>query len=139
MTAENNRDSGFSLVELMVVMAIIGILASIAYPSYLDYLARARRADAKAVLMETAQFMERYYTQNGTYVGAALPYAEAPKDGTTKYYDIAAAGVTATAFTLEAVPKGSMAADSCGTLTINQAGQKGNSGGTKGAAQCWNS
>ena len=90
------KQNGFSLIELLIVIAIIGILAGIAYPNYQEYVARARRADAKTVLLENAQFLERFYTQNGTYVGAALPVTEAPKDGTTKYYDVGFVEQTAT-------------------------------------------
>lgn len=137
-----SRQAGFSLIELMVVVAIIGILASIALPSYQESVRKTRRGDAKAVLMENAQFLERSFTQNNSYLNGganpSLPAIESPKDGAAKYYDISLSGTnTASTYILQAVPKGAMAGDACGTMTLNQAGVKGVSGGSKSVEQCW--
>lgn len=131
-----SRPRGFSLIELMVVIVLIGILAGIAYPSYQEYVRTARRAAATADLMENAQFLERFYTENYTYSGAALPITESPRDGTRKFYDISfAAGMpTAATYTIRAVPKNAMSSDACGTLTLTHTGVKG-AGGSVGL--CW--
>lgn len=60
-------NTGFTLIELMIVVTVIGILAGIAYPSYLDYILKGRRAEGRAALMELLQQQERYMTQNNTY------------------------------------------------------------------------
>ena len=55
---------GVTLMELMVVVVIVGILAAIAYPSYRDFAERAKRNEAKAILLEIAVNQERFYLQN---------------------------------------------------------------------------
>lgn len=142
---------GFTLIELMVTVAIIAILAAVAYPSYKDSVDRSRRSDAKAVLLENAQWLERQYTISNAYnkLGDSggttinndqLPVKEAPKNG-NKTYDIKfkTDEPTATSFVLEAQPKGSMSDDKCGTLTLSQTGERDIKNQATGVTkeQCW--
>lgn len=129
-------NTGFTLIELMIVVAIVGILAAIAYPSYQNSTQKSWRANAASCLVELAQSMERRYTANSSYVGTTLPTSGCnTAQMATRYVISFAATATATTFSLQAVPTTIQAGDTCGTLTINQMGQKAASGGT--ASACW--
>lgn len=142
MTIKNHN--GFTLIELMITVAIVGILASIALPSYTRYINQANRSDAKTVLFENAQFLERNYTENNKYhldsagQPIVLPANTSPKTGTA-LYDISVTNFTATTYTLTATPVtgGRMDGDECGALSINQLGQKTVSGASLDADTCW--
>lgn len=63
-------ESGFTLVELLVVMLILGILAAIAIPSFFNQRDKARDADAKTLVRTAQTATETYATDNGgSYAG----------------------------------------------------------------------
>ena len=65
-------ESGFTLVELLVVMLILGLLAAIAIPSFFNQRDKAKDADAKSDVRTAQTAMETYATDNGgSYAGAA--------------------------------------------------------------------
>ena len=119
----SKEQHGFTLIELMVVVAVIGILAAIALPSYNRYVQKTRRSAASACLVESAQFMERFYTTNMTYAGATLPGSECMNE-TGPFYAITLAAQTASTYTVQAAPHGAQAGDSCGTLSLTSTGAK---------------
>ncbi|MDD4880253.1 MAG: type IV pilin protein [Gallionellaceae bacterium] len=128
---------GFTLIELLIVVVIVGILAAIAIPSYLSYVAKAKRTEAKGALQEEAQFLEQYFTTNGAYTGASTRLTRLPRDGGTETYSITLTIPNASSFVLRAVPVNSMAADACGTFTLDQTGNQNVSGATLSVAECW--
>jgi type IV pilus assembly protein PilE len=135
---ERRAQSGFTLIELMVVVAIIGIIASIAYPSYKESVAKSRRADGQRALMEADQFMRRYYSARDSFLdadGAAptLPTAltTSPREGDSAYTIAIDGTPTQSTYTLKLTRAGAMASDRCGDLTIDQTGKKTVASGIK--------
>lgn len=136
------RADGFTLIEVMVVVAIVAILAGIAYPSYRESVRKARRAEAKATLLEIMQQQERYYTQRNTYVAFSSVSTDADaqrfkwfsgSDAASSAYEIrgaACGGGLQECIQLSAAPGTSKVDagykdDKCGTLTLTSAGVKG--------------
>jgi type IV pilus assembly protein PilA len=67
----SGSESGFTLVELLVVMLILGLLAAIAIPSFFNQRDKARDADAKEAVRTAETAMETYSVDhNGSYTGA---------------------------------------------------------------------
>jgi type IV pilus assembly protein PilE len=132
---------GFTLIELMITVAIVAILAAVAIPTYKDHIARGRRAEASAVLVEVNQYMQRYYSSNDGYTSTVPSSLEnVPRGATTGLtYQISAAINTAS-YTITAAPIGAMSTDTCGNLLITSQGRKlisvGGAAATTSVA-CW--
>jgi type IV pilus assembly protein PilA len=59
------KQSGFTLIELMIVVAIIGILAAVAIPAYQDYIGRAQASEAAVLLGGLKTPIAEYWNSNG--------------------------------------------------------------------------
>lgn len=97
------EESGFTLVELLVVMLILGLLAAIAIPSFFNQRDKARDAEAKSAVRTAQTAMETYATDHqGTYVGATPADLQTIE---TTLNDVGARlhvpAVTATSYTVE--------------------------------------
>lgn len=139
---------GFTLIELMIVVAIVAVLAAIAYPSYTEHVARTRRADARAALLETQQWLQSQYTistnyslmaDRATVIDNARLVASGPRAAATPYYTITFNILpSANAYTLQAVPTGMMVGDRCGTFLLTAAGVRTVGADARStAAECW--
>ena len=141
-----HRQRGYNLIELMIVVAVIGVIAAIAYPSYTEQVRKSHRAECAGGLTSLGSAMERYFTVNSTYLGAAdgggkptIFTETCPVDGGTATYNLTISAATASTYALQAAPTGGQTNDKCGTLTLSNTGLKGISGAEAGltAQDCW--
>ncbi|WP_305080708.1 type IV pilin protein [Microbulbifer sediminum] len=142
MKTVKKTESGFTLIELMVVVAIIGIIGAIAYPSYMESVRKSNRADAKAVINDVAQRLQRCYTAYSAYDDANCTVAGDITGGSTitspeGMYTIAGV-LNPTTYSLTATPvAGTVQANDakCTSFTLDQTGLRGATGSD--AANCW--
>lgn len=130
------RQTGFTLIELMIAVVVVAILAAVALPSYRDYVRRGYRAAAEAYLMDLAQREQQYFVDSRAYTASAstLGYGTTPTE-VSPYYTVA---ITTSdgpppSFSITATAIGDQAKDNCGNLTITSAGAKSSSKGSN----CW--
>ena len=81
----HTRQTGFTLIELMITVAIVAILAAIAYPSYRNYVIRGQLVDATNNLSALRANMERYFQDNRTYAAANGFYPPCSPNGVAFY------------------------------------------------------
>jgi type IV pilus assembly protein PilA len=61
------ENSGFTLIELMVVVAIVGVLVALAIPQYAKYQARAHQTEAKTTLGSVYTAEASFTVENNSY------------------------------------------------------------------------
>lgn len=140
------RDSGFTVIELVVAITIVCLLVAVAVASYQDHMTRKARGQARKALVEAAEWLQLQHAKSGTY-RVKLPITQTPSDGDAIYRiglasavvnasdpKMAFSATTAQSYTLQAVPVGE---DACGTLLLDSAGRTGVAGADAVVADCW--
>jgi prepilin-type N-terminal cleavage/methylation domain-containing protein len=64
---QGSDESGFTLIELMIVVAIVAILAAVSIPAYFNHLSRSRQSNAINELMQIRAAQEMYFAENGDF------------------------------------------------------------------------
>jgi type IV pilus assembly protein PilE len=140
---------GVTLLELMIVVAIVAILSAAAFPSYMQYVVSTKRTVATSALLQIADRQQQFFMDNKQFTNdlTNLGFAANPlvlaDDGNSvaaadadAVYSISLSNVAVTTYTITAAPlHGQASRDTdCASLTLNQAGARGNSGG---GDDCW--
>ncbi len=135
------KQSGFTLIEVLVAVAILGLLVAVAFPSWQGFLIKTKRSEAKVLLTEAANEQVRYFTENNRYASSMtqLGYGSDRYLSENGNYGVEVQSSTASSYTLVAIPEsGSSQVDDtdCGRLTLTSTGVKGTTGSAT-PADCW--
>lgn len=139
---------GVSLLELMIVVAIVAIISAFAFPSYTQYIVNTKRSAATSVLLQIADRQQQFFMDNKSFANdlTVLGFAANPlvlkDDGNSTnagdsdaVYTVSLSNVAATTYTITAAPlHGQLRDTDCGSMTLTQAGVRGNSAG---GTDCW--
>ena len=116
------QQSGFSLIELMIVVLVVAILTAIAVPSYRQYLIRTHRSAAQSQMMEIANRQQQFLLANRRYASTLAELNYTLPSGVSERYGCTLNVPSPAQFTLTCTPTGTQAGD-C-NLTLNHAGAK---------------
>jgi general secretion pathway protein G len=72
LRARSRTDSGYTLLELLVVLGILAVLTAIATPQLMGYFGKAKTQSAEIQIQNIGTALEMYYMENGSYPSASI-------------------------------------------------------------------
>jgi len=128
--------AGFSLFELLITLAIVAILASITVPSYNGLVAKSRRGDGMAALVQIQLAQERWRADHPAYAATVEELEWVSVESDDGYYRVRILEADASDFLALAEPTGVQRADICGSYAIRSNGPAYHYG--YAGPSCWN-
>ena len=130
------RQSGFTLIELMIVVVVVAILSAIALPAYSDYVIRSRLTEVYSALASAQSSAEQFWSNNRSYVGfnAAPGF---PANNANFTYNLSNQTASTYTITATSVATGKVRGFA---FTIDQNGSKATTAvpaGWTASATCW--
>ncbi|WP_432208873.1 type IV pilin protein [Acinetobacter variabilis] len=139
------KQSGFTLIELMLVVAVIAILTAVAFPSYQEHVRKTKRTEVQAELIDIASRLQQYKSTNFNYKINATTAIDLTKLGFSSATPLSQNGLytlnlsfnpAATSWVLSAVPSPTGNQKNDGVSCLDDTGQRYWSKVTATASAC---
>lgn len=115
------KQSGFTIVELLVVIVIIGILATIGFVTFANAQNRAKQSEVESAIAQVKAKLGEYYALNNNYPvdeAAVVTYLDSTNNGSTAD-KLDGTTITDSVITYSAGPSGcDNSATNCDTFTL---------------------
>lgn len=125
----NQKQKGFTLLEIVIAMGILAVLAAIAIPAYNGYIASSREAEGWNNLSALKLAQEEYFLENNRYfpdddgttvsttAGTLAQYWSPGESGASRNFEYAVTTADGTGYTATATGRNKVPSTTVLTIT----------------------